>query len=376
MDQVLTRQIFRGVWIAIILIASAVALYFLFPLIYPFIIGWILAYLLNPFVNFLQRRVRFPRWLAVITCLLLFLGSMILLVTLLIANIVVEVGLLAESLMLTIEHWKQSFLLFINSSDMQNIINNLSRFYEDNPGYQNTINSNLSGAAKSIADFGTIIITFFFNLIITLLTSMPNIAMITIISLLASFFISKNWQVLAKKLTNFFPKKVVSMTRTIWLDLQQALFGYVRAQLIMITLTAVIIIIGLMLIGIKYAITIGLLIGLVDLLPYLGVGAVMVPWIAYQFIQGDFYLAIALAILYGIITTARSLIEPKVLASSVGLDPLATLIALFVGLKLFGVLGLIIGPVSLVLILTFHRAGIFRDIWEYVKHGSAKNRLN
>lgn len=369
MNQLLSKQLLRGTWVAIIFVIVGLSLFYVTPLVYPFIIGWLIAYLLNPFVNFLQRRARFPRWLAIISSLLLFLGIMITLITLIIANIVVEIGILAESLQITIEQWKESVIHYVSSSDFQDIINNLSRLYEDNPSYHNTINSNFAGAAKSIADFSTIVITFFFNLILTLLSSMPNIATITLISLLASFFIGKNWFILSKKISALFPHKVTVVTRTMWVDLKQALFGYVRAQLVLITMTAIIIIIGLMVIGVKYAITIGLLIGLVDLLPYLGTGAVMIPWIIYQFIQGNFYLAISLSVLYGIILTARSLMEPKVLASSVGLDPLATLIALYVGLKLFGVLGLIIGPVSLVIILAFHRAHVFRDIFNYIKNG-------
>lgn len=372
MNTDLVKQILRGGWVSIILILIGLVFYFVTPLVYPFIIGWLIAYMLNPFINFLNQRAKLPRWLAVIVCLLLFIALIVTLVTLLIANIVVEAGILAQSLQVTIEQWKNSIIQYINSHEFQNIINNISRFYEDNPNYHNTINSNIASLTKSLADFSSVVITFFINLLISLLTSMPNIATVTLISLLASFFISKNWLALSRKVGSLFPTRVVETTRTIWRDLQHALFGYVRAQLILITLTAIIIIIGLMLIGVKYAITIGLLIGLVDLLPYFGVGAVMIPWLIYQFFQGDIYLGIGLTVLYGIVLTARSLLEPKVLASSVGLDPLATLIALYVGLKLFGVLGLIIGPVTLVLLFAFQRASVFRDLWHYVLRGPAK----
>src|SRR5690606_4485163 len=116
-----------------------------------------------------------------------------------------------------------------------------------------------------------------------------------------------------------------------------------------------------------YAITIGLLTGLVELLPYLGTGTVFVPWIIYLFFKGNFDLVIGLSILYGLIVIFRHIIEPKGFADSVGLDPLLTLVALFVGLRLFGFLGLIIGPVSLVVINALIRAGVFMDIWKYIK---------
>jgi predicted PurR-regulated permease PerM len=75
-----------------------------------------------------------------------------------------------------------------------------------------------------------------------------------------------------------------------------------------------------------------------------------------------------------VILVARQILEPKVLASSVGLDPLATLIALFIGLKLFGLVGLIIGPVTLVILSAFYRARIFHDIAHYVHKGSISEK--
>jgi sporulation integral membrane protein YtvI len=192
-----------------------------------------------------------------------------------------------------------------------------------------------------------------------------------IITLLATFFISKDWYKIITQYSGIFSETILKVTKLIRTDLQKALFGYFRAQLILVSLTALVVIIGLLILRVEYAITIGLLTGLADLMPYLGTGAVMVPWILYVFFaQGNIYLGIGLSILYGVILIMRQIIEPKVLASSVGLDPLATLIALFVGLKLFGLVGLIIGPVTLVILSAFYRARIFHDIAQYVHKGS------
>jgi predicted PurR-regulated permease PerM len=77
-------------------------------------------------------------------------------------------------------------------------------------------------------------------------------------------------------------------------------------------------------------------------------------------------LAIGLGVLYLVVLVQRQVMEPKVLSSNIGLDPLATLIALFVGFKLIGFLGLIAGPVTLVIITTLHRAHVFKDVWSYI----------
>src|SRR5699024_11026539 len=86
----------------------------------------------------------------------------------------------------------------------------------------------------------------------------------------------------------------------------------------------------------------------------------------YEMATGSLALGIGLASLFIVVAGTRQFIEPKVLSSSLDLDPLSTLISLFVGFKLFGFLGLIIGPLSLVLGMAFYRTGVFKDIYEYI----------
>jgi sporulation integral membrane protein YtvI len=367
----LVHQIFRGIWVALIIVLIGLSFYYVIPLIYPFIFGWILALMLNPLVNFFQFKMKLPRWLAVTLSMLLFLGAMVTAITLLVANIVVELGSLADTLQIQINLWVEQFNVFINSTAFQDWIERINHFFENNPKYQETINNNLSSTAGSIADMSKFIIGYVFDTLKRFLTSLPNIATITIIVMLATFFISKDWYQLIKRYKGIFSDMIVKTTQLIRTDLQKALLGYMRAQLILVSLTALVVIIGLLVLRVDYAITIGLFTGLADLMPYLGTGAVMVPWILYVFFaQGNLVLGIGLSVLYGVIVIARQIMEPKVLASSVGLDPLATLIAMFVGLKLFGLLGLIIGPVTLIIISAFYRARIFHDIAAYIHKGS------
>ena len=155
------------------------------------------------------------------------------------------------------------------------------------------------------------------------------------------------------------PEKAKTSGKTVFIDLKKALFGFIKAQLTLISITAVIILIGLLILRVDYAITIALVAGIVDIIPYLGTGVVFVPWIIYVAIGGDMGLAIGLGVLYIVVLVQRQIMEPKILSSNIGLDPLATLIALFVGFKLIGFLGLIVGPVTLVIISTLYRAQCF-----------------
>jgi sporulation integral membrane protein YtvI len=370
LDKLLQKQIIRGLVVFGIIILIALFLYYVVPLVYPFIFGWIIAYMLNPLVNLLHKRAKLPRLLATVISLLIFFGIAVGLITLITVNVIIEIGSLADAIQKNINTWKDQITQYINSDYFQNIVAQLTAFYNNNPSYQNTINSNLSSTANAVAGLSSSIVSFVFNLVISFITSLPRLATFTIIGLLAAFFISKDWYKLLARIASYFSENVKIATRTIWGDLQKALFGYIRAQLILITITAIVVLIGLIILDVKYAVLISFLIGLCDLMPYLGTGTFMIPWIIFVFIEHNLYLGFGLTILYSIILIARQIFEPKVLASSVGLDAFSTLISMFIGLKLFGLIGLVIGPVTLIVLTAFHKANVFRDIRNYIRRGS------
>ncbi|WP_219836016.1 sporulation integral membrane protein YtvI [Paenibacillus sp. R14(2021)] len=370
MDRVIWKRVWRALLVLALLAAFVLAVIFVTPLVYPFLLGWLLAYAINPIVNLLHHKLKIPRWISVSFSLLLFVAAMLTIVSALVTRIVVEIITLSKSLTSNIDWWRDQFELIVAKPEIQDLIVKLTSFYQDNPNYQETINSRISDTADLVTTTSTNIITYFLNGIVSIITSLPNVATISVVVLLAAFFIGKDWNLHLRRLTNWFPTQIRQSVSAVWLDLKKALFGYLRAQFIMISITAVVVTVGLLIIGVHYAVTIGMLIGLVDLLPYLGVGAAMIPWILYTFIYGNVTLGIELSILYGVILVARQTLEPKVLASSVGLDPLPTLIAMFVGLKLFGVLGLIIGPVSLVILSAIQKANVFKDLYWFIVRGT------
>ncbi|NMM53729.1 sporulation integral membrane protein YtvI [Paenibacillus aquistagni] len=359
----------RVLFIVCLSLAIFAALYVMVPLLYPFILAWLIALLMNPLVNGMQQLFRFPRWLSVTVALGLFFSAMLTITAAAITRIVKEIISLSFSIQDYLDQWRELFMHMLEQEEVQNLLFAINSLYSDNPNLQDTINANIAKTAESVTNTITTLVSGLLNSIVLILSSLPNIATITLVVLLAAFFISKDWKRWLTLVKSVVPKNMHKPIQTIWADLQKALFGYLRAQFILISITAVVITIGLMMIGVDYAVTIGMLIGIVDLLPYLGVGAVMVPWIAYCFITGNASIGIGLSILYGIVLVARQVMEPKVLASSVGLDPLLTLVAMFVGLKLFGVFGLIIGPVSLVIGAAIHRANLWGDLQRYIIYG-------
>ncbi|WP_026584589.1 sporulation integral membrane protein YtvI [Bacillus sp. J33] len=348
-------------------ILSLYVLFYLSKVTYPFLIGLAIAFLINPFVNLLEARWKLPRALAVLIALILIFAIFAGIITLLVAEIVSGADYLArvvpthlETLIDFIEQFFAGQIIPLYNQ-LTSIFNNLGT------GQQDTILSNIENVGRQIGSTLGDFIQAFFEKIPNILSWFPNAATVIIFSLLATFFISKDWNRLSRVFSRMIPSRAKTSGRTVFTDLQKALFGFIKAQATLVSITTVIILAGLLILRVDYAITIALVTGLVDIIPYLGTGLIFVPWIIYEAIGGEMSRAIGLGVLYIIVLVQRQIMEPKILSSSIGLDPLATLIALFVGFKLIGFLGLIVGPVTLVLITTLHKAGVFKDIWMFIK---------
>lgn len=147
------------------------------------------------------------------------------------------------------------------------------------------------------------------------------------------------------------------------------LFGFIRAQLILMFVTAVIVFIGLLILGVENSWMLAIVVGIAELLPYLGTGTILIPWFVYLFITGDISGGLGIAILYVIIVIIRQMLEPKILSTNMNLNPVAVLISLFAGLQMFGAFGLFLGPVILVLIVILNDVGFFRSIVQFIRVG-------
>ncbi|MGG3988682.1 sporulation integral membrane protein YtvI [Bacillus smithii] len=371
------EKLYRVLRFFIVVGAVLLLLYALFvvsKVTYPFIIALAIAFLINPLVNVLEKRLKFPRPVAVIASILIIFAIFIGIISLLITEIVAGANYLANVVpghVETIVKYTENFI----AGQIIPLYDQASKLFKNlGANQQETILNNIQNVGQKIATSAGEFLKNFFLKLPDLISWIPNAATVLIFSLLATFFISKDWDRLKDRFEKYMPKKARSSSEQVFVDLKKALFGFVRAQLTLISMTAVIVLIGLLILRVKYAITIALVTGLVDLMPYLGTGVVFVPWIIYEFISGEVSLGIGLSVLYIIVIAQRQFMEPKVLSSSIGLDPLATLIALFVGFKVVGFLGLILGPVVLVIIKTLHQANVFQDLWNYIIKGSSSDK--
>lgn len=367
MDKSFWQSTIRFIIVTLAIISLFVISYYVLPLIYPFLIGVIFALIFNPLVHLLESKARFPRWLSATLAILLLLAILVTLVVLTAIEIASEITKLQQNLPTQLEAYIIQIQNFI-MSDLVAFYDRFTAFYSSlDPEVQKNIQTQADSFSERVVKFAQNAITSLLNGVFAFIGAIPTMATAFIISLLASFFISKDWPKLRHKFLDLVPGSFHSRGGGVLKDLRKAVFGFVKAQFTLISITFIIVLIGFIVLRVEYAFTLALIIGFVDLLPYLGTGLVFVPWIIYLFINGEYTMVIGLSILYGIAVVQRQMMEPKILGTNVGLDPLLTLVSLFVGFQLFGLLGLIIGPVSMVIISALNRAGVFRDLWSFIK---------
>ncbi|GAA0680840.1 hypothetical protein GCM10008903_11340 [Clostridium cadaveris] len=114
---------------------------------------------------------------------------------------------------------------------------------------------------------------------------------------------------------------------------------------------------GFFILRIENGVTIAAIIALLDILPILGTGGILIPWVIIELIRGNVYLALGLATLYMLITVVRNILEPKIVGAQVGMHPIVMLICMFVGVKVFGFIGLFILPAIAIIIKNLNDSG-------------------
>lgn len=138
-------------------------------------------------------------------------------------------------------------------------------------------------------------------------------------------------------------------------ELSVSLFAYIRAILILASITFVELLIGLTILRLPYAILIAFLCAVLDALPAIGTGWVLTPWSIVCFVMGNYRLGIGLLVLYLITWLVRQLLEARVVGGQVGIHPLLLLFSMYLGMQLFGILGLLVGPLMAIVLRSFLR---------------------
>ncbi|PWK11304.1 sporulation integral membrane protein YtvI [Tumebacillus permanentifrigoris] len=324
------------------------------PFILPLLFGILIAILIEPLVKFLHT-LRLPRSLASLTTLVVFFGGSFTLVTLLIAKLVIELADFAKRV-------PEMTAGLVNQA--QTLVHTAVDFYGTlSPEMSAKVQETMQSIAHSLTKFGQGLLTSMTNTVL----SIPSTVTIFLLSLLIAFFISKDFRLWQVRFLRLIHPEIRKRGDIVLDDLGKATFGYARAQLILIFITYVQALVGLLILRVEYAFTLSLLAAFLDILPLLGTGSLFVPWALYMLATGNTKLGIGLLIVYGLIVAVRQVLEPKVLAESIGLDPLVTLVVMYASFQALGFVGVILAPFLIIIFNSLMKVRAFDFLLDHEK---------
>lgn len=181
------------------------------------------------------------------------------------------------------------------------------------------------------------------------LVLLPEAGLILVIGAVAAFFILRDYEVVAAAGRRLVPPRLGGRMGRLSSAMTGGLWGYVRAELALVSLTALVTTGGLLIIRAPYAVLVGLTAGLLDLVPFAGPTMLLLPWAIGAAVTGRWPLAIHLIMVLGAAALMRQLVEPRLVGQGTGLHPLVVLFSLYLGVRLFGGAGVVLGPVTAIM---------------------------
>lgn len=314
------------------------------PVLLPFALAWLISLPLTPLSKAIAKRFHLPQKL----CAVILLTSCVALgawgLVALAWRLLLEAGHLVEQLlsggglldamergMLWLEEWGASFP-FLHRGDGS---------FRD--GVYAMLRELLSGVLSSVS-------ASLPSLAAGLFSALPTVFFVAVISILAGYYFCVDGERIKHVILSLLPHSLC-MRFAAWKRGGRSVFrAYCKAYLTLLLLTFSLLFVGLLILGISPAFLIALLVAFLDLLPIIGVGTVMVPWGLILLIQNEYYTGFGVLILYLIVELVRQVAEPKLLGKNLGLHPLMTLFATFVGFYWFGFVGMILSPIAAVAI--------------------------
>ena len=320
--------VFLGAWLA---------LKYLLPVLLPFVLGGLLALAAEPMVGFSVRRLRLPRgWAAGlgVTATLLLLLTVLSLSG---AVIVKELGNLAGAVPDLEDTARQGIVV---------VQDWLVGMAEKTP---EGVRAMLTRTVLNLFDGGTAVLEQVTGRIPDVVTSVlgwvPDGFLGIGTGVLAGFMISARLPKLRTGLAARLPERWHEKYLPALKRMRQAIGGWLKAQAKLAAVTYGIVAAGFLLLRIPYGLLWAVLVALVDAVPLLGTGTVLLPWALVDFLQGQSLRAVGLLGIYGVAFLVRTVLEPRLVGKQLGLDPLLTLLALYLGYRFWGLLGMILAPV-------------------------------
>ncbi len=317
---------------------------YVLPVLLPFLAAWVLARLVRPLAVRFSARTRLPRGLCAAALLFVMFGGIFWLAVLAIGRLFGELAGLVGRLL---EEGGDLFAV------LDRILEGLGLSGERGDGIREWITDRWNDI---VMDLLQAVSAYLPQLAGGILSALPDILLVLLVTVVAGFYFCMDGGRAERALAARLPQGLRERLPRVRARLGGLFRGYWKAYLHLWLLTLVLLLAGLLVLGAEYAFLLSLVISVVDLLPVLGVGTVLIPWGLLRLLQGGYYQGFGLLILYLVILVVRQITEPRVLGRHLGLHPLWALFATYAGFCLFGFWGMLLGPVAATVI-----GGLWRD---------------
>jgi len=336
--------------VSVCLLAVGAIIYLLFryalPIFIPFLIAFAVGSLVSPVATRLSEKTKIPRAVWGVFLMLLLLTLLSILLALAVDRLMSELVHLLGKLN---SEQGSSFIdntveYMSNLTSRLPILRELRRSMGDE-GFWSDVDVMLKDSVTETVRKSAEKLPALLGRVVA---NLPEIFITVIVTLIATFYFSAGKG--KEQLSEIIPTKARVRLAEVGKRLKPAAIGWIRAYLLIFIITFVELFLGLSVLRVQYAFLFAALIALVDILPILGTGTVLIPWAIISFLMKDVRLGIGLLVLFLVITVVREVIEPRIVGKSLGISPVLSLISMYAGLKLFGFFGMIIAPAAVTLV--------------------------
>ena len=333
----------------IILAGIALGLFllpFLLKLLAPFLAAFFIAALCQSLIRFMQRRLGISRGISSALLVTFIVAAIISLIFWTVLQLLGQAKNLIVSLPETIHSFRiqlsaltQKYEGFMGSLPPE-ISSFIDMLTEQLQSYSSELSGKVTSAALDIAK--------------NFAAALPSIFIFIVMLILGTFFFTKDYLLVINFFKELLPESIMNFLTAAKNSVIKAFSSYLKAQLLLMLLTSFLVTVGLWVVGKDYALLWGLVCGLVDALPVLGTAVILIPWSLVSLIYGDMYSFISILIIQALVFVVRQLAEPKIISHQIGIHPILTLVSVYLGLKFFGIPGVIFAPILTLLAVNFY----------------------
>lgn len=317
----------------------------------PFIIGWIISCIANPLVVFLERKLRIRRkagTVVVIVCTLAAVSGACYFALLILfrqlSGFIMDIPEMWAAVKLDLERFGTAADQYIGRAS---------------PRFTDAVNNIGNTLGEAISNLPSVFNIGIFEGMGSMVGSIANVIISIVMTMLSAYFFVADREWMNKFAAAVVPESMLKKYEVFYASLKQAVGGYFKAQFYIEIWMYLLLLIGLTILKVRYSLLIALLIAFLDFLPFFGSGAVLAPWAVVTALGGDYMRAAGFLITWGAGQLFRQLIQPKIMGDSIGMEPIPTLLLLFIGYKLAGVGGMLVAvPIGIILV-NMNEAGFF-----------------